>query len=335
MPFNKAYPFITVTMFLWLLAGLFTTTLAVEPYKVLVVMSYEENNPWCEEIKEGIESVLAENADLTYFYMDTKVNLKDGATKAKAAYAIFRKLQPHGVLTVDDNAQTMFVLPYLKEKVNTPVMFCGVNADAEKYGYPAANVSGILERGHIRESIAFLKQLAPAVQTVGFITKESPSGRALEKQVKLETKPLPAKIAPFEFVLNLKDLRAAVERLDNQCDALYLDSLEGILDEHSRPLNYKEIKRHIDGIFKKPIIGANRYYVVQGALCAVVKTGQEQGENAAEMLFEAMQGTPVKEIPIRRNYKGKRVINVTAMEQLGITPRPIVLLAAELVKTEE
>jgi len=26
----------------------------------------------------------------------------------------------------DDNAQSMFVLPYLKDKVKTPVMFCAV-----------------------------------------------------------------------------------------------------------------------------------------------------------------------------------------------------------------
>ncbi|QKQ24989.1 hypothetical protein [Candidatus Reidiella endopervernicosa] len=41
-------------------------------------MSYEQHNPWCEEIKEGIEGVLGEHADLTYFYMDTKADLAGG-----------------------------------------------------------------------------------------------------------------------------------------------------------------------------------------------------------------------------------------------------------------
>ncbi|MCK5705804.1 MAG: hypothetical protein KAI29_31860, partial [Cyclobacteriaceae bacterium] len=82
-------------------------------------------------------------------------------------------------------------------------------------------------------------------------------------------------------------------------------------------------------------IGGNRFHVEFGALCAVVKTGQEQGIVASEMLLKAIQGAAVSEIPITRNYEGKRVINVTVMEKLGITPRPIILLGTQLVKTKE
>ena len=41
-------------------------------FKVLVVMSYEEDNPWVKEIREGIDSVLKESSEITYFYMNTK-----------------------------------------------------------------------------------------------------------------------------------------------------------------------------------------------------------------------------------------------------------------------
>ena len=44
-------------------------------FKVLVVMSYEEDNPWVKEIREGIDSVLKESSEITYFYMNTKANL--------------------------------------------------------------------------------------------------------------------------------------------------------------------------------------------------------------------------------------------------------------------
>ena len=51
--------------------------LAGEPYKVLVVMSYEEDNPWCKEIREGIESVLSTSAELEYFYTHLEQVLTD------------------------------------------------------------------------------------------------------------------------------------------------------------------------------------------------------------------------------------------------------------------
>lgn len=304
--------------------------------KVLVVMSYEEPsvNPWCKEIKEGIDSVLANTCEITYYYMDTKRNLDGGPQKAEEAYSLYQKLRPDGVITADDNAQSMFVLPYLlKNKVRTPMMFCGVNAEAEKYGYPASNVSGILERGHIRESIAFAKQLVPSINSVGFLAKNSPSGKALLRQVEKESNTYIAKLTAFKLLKTVKELVAVMEELKEKCDILFIDSLEGILDEKGDPLRNKQIIDMLMKIYGKPIIGANQYHVEQGALCAVVKTGQEQGRTAAEMLLKALQGTPISEIKITQNYQGRRVINVTTMKALGIKPKPIVLVGTKLVRT--
>ncbi len=48
-------------------------------------MSYEATDPWCLEIKEGVDSALANTCELTYFYMDTRMNLDGGQEKAEAA----------------------------------------------------------------------------------------------------------------------------------------------------------------------------------------------------------------------------------------------------------
>jgi ABC-type uncharacterized transport system substrate-binding protein len=229
----------------------------------------------------------------------------------------------------------MFVLPYLKDKVDTPMMFCGVNAEAEKYGYPASNVSGILERAPINVSLALVKQLVPSAKTVGFIVKDSPSGRALSRQVEGEADTYPIKYTAFKFPKTLKETVVMVEEFKEQCDVLFMDSVEGITDEDGNPLKNKEITQIVTKAFEKPMIGGNRYHVEHGILCAAIKTGYEQGETAATMLLQAMQGTPVSEIPITQNKKGKRLLNVTAMKALGIKPKPHVLQGVELVKTAE
>ena len=311
-----------------------SSTAHAAEYKVLVVMSYEQDNPWCQEIKAGIESVLSASSEITYFYMDTKINLKGGEQKAKQAYALYQQLQPDGVITVDDNAQKMFVLPYLKDKSKTPVMFSGVNAEAEKYGFPNSHISGILERGHIRESIAFSRQLDPAIRSVVFIARDSPSGQALFQQYEKESGRLLTDMSQFQLVKSVADIAAMREVIENRFDAIYIDSLQGIEDESGAAMSNRDAIQKLASMFQKPIIGANQYHVTQGALCAVVKTGQEQGETAAQMLLQAMRGTPVSDIPVTRNYKGKRVINVTAMKSLGIEPRPAVLLGATLIKSE-
>lgn len=304
--------------------------------KVLTVMSYEEDNPWCVEIKEGIDSVLADVCDVKYFYMDTKKDLEGGPQKAQEAYTLYQEYQPDGVITADDNAQTMFVVKYLQGSGETPVMFCAVNAEPETYGYPSSSISGVLERWHIKESLAFMKQLDPSVKTVGFIAKDSPSGQALLHQVESESDTYPAKFTTFKLPKTKQELVTVITELkEQQTDVIYMDSMEGILDEAGKPLTSREIIGFTSQTSGKPVIGANRYHLEQGALCAVIKTGQEQGRTAAEMLLKAMQGTPVAELPITKNQHGKRIVNVTVMKALNIKPQRRALIGVELVKTAE
>jgi len=318
--------------FLWpLLTG---RAVAEDRYTVLVVMSYEADNPWCGEIREGIESVLNEVADIHYLYMDTKVDPAGGEAKAAEALARYRELSPDGVITADDNAQRLFVVPHLKDKVETPVMFCGVNAEPAEYGFPASNVSGTLERGHVRESIAFVRQFAEEIQRIAFVVRDSPSGRALHDQVRAEQDSYGADVSGFHLVSQIGELEAMADELRADSDALYVDSLEGIADEAGTAMSNRQVLDRVGAIYPKPILAGNQYQVEQGATSAVVKTGQEQGEGAARQLLQAMRGTPVADIPLVRNYRGRRVINVNELERHGIVPRPIVLRGATLVRTQ-
>lgn len=318
-----------------MLVCLTSPALSNEPHKVLVVMSYDQDNPWVQEVKTGIESALGEISQISYVYMDTKNDLAGGPKKAAEAYAMFEELKPDGVITVDDNAQSMFVLPYLMGKTNVPIMFCGVNAAPEKYGYPTSNISGILERGHIRETIAYLQQLNPDIQSISFITHDGPSGRALIEQAKAESENYTATIKGFHLVKTIDEIRALGKRLEVETDAIFIDSLEGIKDASGNSETNIQALSILMEAFQGPVVGANRYHVSQGALTAVVKTGEEQGQTAAKMLLRAMQGSPVADMPISQNYQGRRVINVETMRRLQMRPRPIDLRGAALVNTQK
>lgn len=322
------------TILFVVLVGAHATLISAAEFKVLVVMSYEQDNPWVKEIRDGIESVLGASSEITYVHMDTKVDPAGGPKKAEEAYALYQRLEPHGVIAADDNAQSMFIVPFLKGKVSTPVMFNDVNAAAATYGYPAPNVSGVLERAHIRESLAFAKQLLPSIHNACFITNNVSAGAALRSQVEEESDSYSAKVSAFHLVKNTNELDALSKSLNTACDVILIDSLEGILDRDGKPLNNLEMLKVLGRIYSGPILAGNRYQVEQGAWAAVVKTGQEQGERSAEMLLQAMRGTPVAKIPIVTNSKGQRVINVTALESHGIKPRPIVLRGATLVRQQ-
>ena len=332
---EKLYCFGVLAVFC--ICGLFPqTSQAADKFKVLVVMSYDEDYPWNKEIKEGIDcSVPAETCEMKYFYMDTKRNPQGGEEKAKEAYTLYQEFQPDGVIAADDNAQSMFVVPYLKDKVRTPIMFCGVNATPEKYGYPGSNVSGILERQHLRESIAFVQQLVPSVKVLGVMTADNPTGRALVQIIQSNSDTYSVESVIFKLPKKLKEAVTMAKELREQCDVLLLHALQGLRDESGKALTEKDVVPILTETFGKPTIGGVIYMVKYGVLCAIISRGQEQGETAAKMLLQAMQGTPLSQIPITRNKNGKAFINVITMKALGIKPKPMALKGVELVKTEK
>lgn len=304
------------------------------PYRILVVMSYHETMPWEQEIREGIESQLGSSATLRYIYMNTKNDFAGGAVRAREALRLYREFRPDGVIAADDDAVSLFVVPYLKDRVKTPVMFCGVNEEPRAYGLPASNVSGILERAHFRESIAFLHQLHPQLTRMAFLTIANPTGRAYARQVRQEAGSYPATVSAVRLVKNLNQALGVTRELKSSSDALFVLAMEGLPDASGRPLAEKDVFRLLARSYGKPVIGMNEFNIRAGLLCAVVKTGQEQGATAARMLLRAMSGTPVSRIPITRNRHGKRLLNVNVMKSLGITPRPVFLVGTQMVETE-
>lgn len=305
------------------------------PFTVLAVMSYHEEYSWGREIRDGIESVLAGTAVVHYQYLDAKNNLAGGAEKAQKIHELYRQLQPDGVIAADDAAQSLFVVPYLKEKVTTPVMFCGVNEEPEVYGYPASNVSGILERGHFAESLSLLQLLVPSVKNFCIIAKDDDTSQGDMRQLRREAGAYSAKLAATRFSKTLAEAVAMIEEIRDRCDALLIAPMEGLPAADGVSLPARDTVPLLVNAFGKPTFSGISHELKFGVLCSVTKTGREQGVTAARMLLQAMRGIPVSEIPLRVNREGKRIINVSEMKKLGIRPRPIVLRGVELIKSVE
>ena len=303
-------------------------------YKVLVVMSYEEDFLWCQQVKEGIDSVFEDQAEIRYVYMDAKKDEKGATQKAQEAFAIFQEFQPNGVITVDDAAQSLFVAPYLKENLTVPLMFCGIGAEPQEYGYPTAMISGVLERGHYRETVAFGQQLLPDAKTVCFLQRNTRSGQFTQRIFE-EQGPYSLEYVGAMLPNTIEETYTMLEDIKGKCDLLVLGTLEGMPDAQGVATTDKEILPKVGKLFGKPMVAANEWQLrTDGVLSAVVKTGQEQGDLSAKMLLKALQGTPVSDIPITQNHNGKRMLNVATMKAFGITPPPAVLRGAELVTTE-
>jgi ABC-type uncharacterized transport system substrate-binding protein len=161
--------------------------------------------------------------------------------------------------------------------------------------------------------------------------KDDPSSYGILKQMRDEEHGYSAKLVTARFVKSAGDAVAAARELKARCDALFVTPMDGLTSQGGKPLTSEELTPMIVKAFGRPTFSENSFNVKFGVLCAVVKTGQEQGGTAAKMLLQAMRGTPVKDMPITRNRHGKRMINVDVMKSLGIMPKPVFLIDTEFV----
>ncbi len=329
VPFRYLVSCLMLACLLWALPAF-----AEERFKVLVVFSYEESAPWDIEIREEIEKVLSPVAEITYFYLNTKIALGGGTKKAAEAFSIYQQIQPDGVIAVDDNAQSMFVLPYLKNKVTVPIMFCGVNASPDLYGYPTSNISGILERFHLEESISLSRQLTGNIDTFAFMVKAGPVADLISEQLNAEQDYLSARMVEFLTPRTLAEALKMAENVRQKADLLFLVALWGLSDGNGKKLAEEDVIPPLVETFAKPTSAIAASVVREGALCSVITNAREHGHRAAEMLLKALQGVPVEQLPVTRNSHGKRMINISTLRQLGIVLQPMNLLGAELVNNQ-
>ena len=115
--------------------------------KVLYIDSYHQGYAWSDGITKGIEEALKDSgAELKVHRMDTKKKpseefKKEAAEKAKA---LIEEYKPDVVIASDDNAAKYLIAPYYKDS-EQPFVFCGVNWDAGVYGFPTANITGMVD----------------------------------------------------------------------------------------------------------------------------------------------------------------------------------------------
>lgn len=335
----KKYFFYGLLKFSFLLLVLLLPTFAAadcsveKGKKVLVVMSYHPGFTSEDQMKDGINETLP-CAEIKYFYLNTKYDLPGGKKKAAEAFSLFQSFQPDAVIAADDNAQSFFVVPYLKEKVDTPVIFCGVNEALQLYGYPAKNISGVQEKKHYREAISFAQVLVPSIKRVGIIYRKTPSNKANIDQINREKKTYHAEIAEMIEVSTKREAEDSVRLLESRVDAILILNLTGIRDDKNRGLDGKDILTDLVRLTSKPTIGTMDWGIEAGALCGVIYGNKEQGLLAAEMLQEVWQGKDIHDIPVTWNRNGERQINLTTLKKLGIKLAPEAVLGSKIITSE-
>lgn len=307
---------------------------------VLLVQSYNREYVWCHHIEKGLRMALKDlPTTLRVVYLDSRRAQDPEELRRRVAQVaeLVRTLRPRVVIAADDAAQRHLVAPRLLGPDGPQVIFCGVNAPPARYGYPAANVSGVRERWHFRQSFALLRRILPKARTVILLTDGSESSTFVLRDLtaEIEAGDLPLRLKAVLQLHTVAQWRAAVLDAQKNADALAIGTYFSLRDENTGEVVPPERvmawnRAHIH----KPTIGFADYARDDGTLCGIIESGEEQGFLAGEMARRVIErDEPAGAQPMRVNQKGLVLLNLRTAQRLNLLiPYEIIKAAGVLVQ---
>ncbi len=311
------------------------TSSAMAAGKVLVVQSYHQGYAWVDDIDTGINRALASAGyEVKTFYMDTKRKTGEEwkVQSGQDAMAMVESFKPDVVITADDNAQKYFAQSLAGKPGAPQVVFCGVNADPADYGFPAANVTGIIERPHFAQTIGMYQKINPAAKKLVMISDDSITSENTIKFCKMQDTPVP--VASYQHPTTWEQWQKAVADAGKNADAIVLFNYHTVKQsaDDAQSMAPKQVMDWTISNSKVPVISLLTFGVQDGALCGIAEDGREHGYLAGNLAKEII-GSSKKagEFPITRTQRGLVMINLKTAEMLKIKVPYAMIKAAKVV----
>lgn len=304
--------------------------------KILYVDSYHKGYPWSEGIARGILDTLnvridedngvdssASGYELKVIRMDTKRNTSEEfkLRAAEEARAVIEEWRPDIVIASDDNASKYLIAPYFKD-ADLPFVFCGVNWDAAAYGFPCANVTGMIEVSLIPKLVETISSYAKG-KRIGLLGADNISNRKEAENYKNKFGLVLTKEA---FVKTFSEWKEEYLKMQEAVDMLIVAPPSFLQTDEDR----SEAARFVRENTSIPT-GCVEDWIAPFAMVGYMKDSREQGEWAARTALRILDGTSPSDIPTVTNQKGQLTLNLIIADKLDIVFAPSLLRNAVII----
>jgi len=280
--------------------------------RILVIHSYNTDYAWVRRINDGVDRVLSDqpHVQARYHYMDLKNHTDESfrRTATELTNRVVAEWQPEVLVIFDDVAQHLVGVPHAAlrdaQGPRHTIVFGGVNGVPGEIYPDMSNVTGILERkalGAIRDAIARILADLPqdAPRRIQYIGDLSPSITA-EIPFYATTDWTPMTWLPPVQVDTFEGWKEAVTRAGRDADLILLT-------------NYQQVRRAAGEAFVRPaarvmawteanatvpVLGVGWSNSQDGAMLTVSVSPYEQGETAARLALEVLEGRSAADLPV-------------------------------------
>lgn len=292
----------------------------------MVINSYHAGHPWVADHNGALTRELAEKADLSFHYLDTKrIPASKHPEIADRLFATAKEKRPVVVVLTDDNAVRMLGMRLMG--IGIPVVFLGVNENPRTYLGRMDLATGVLERPLFKRSLIFLQDIVGSGLdrclvlfddsiTSQVIRDTEFSGRSLLMIADVETR--------FEIVTTFDQWKELVlTAKDRGNDILFAGLYHTLVDAEGGHVPSEDVIRWTSAHSPVPVFAYWDFAVGKGkAVGGLVNSGKIQGSDAARLVRQILSGrSPHTIYPVISEY-GDFVFSQHELKRWGLVVPP-------------
>ena len=191
-----------------------------------------------------------------------------------------------------------------------PIFFSAIT-NPESAGILRKNVTGVSDKSPVKKQVEFIEKLLPEAKNIGIVynTSEQNSFYLTEEFTKAaKEKGYTVKV---KGISNISEMASALDTLLPTIDVLYTSIDNTIASTY--PLIVEKSNKA-----DKPIIGATKSFVEQGALAVDGISDYQVGYQTGEMVARYLNGEKIENIPYEVVEKSEMYINKDIAKRFGI-----------------
>ena len=301
-------------------------TSSAQKKKILILHSYHQGLNWTDNISEGMQSVFKnyEGLELQFEYMDSKRNIDPAYLEEFAKlYELKHHNIPFEVIIASDNNALEFTRKYRNKFFKgIPVVFASIDQFDESLIEGMDKVTGVTEYIDFKRTIQEALRLHPKAKNLVVINDNITTSAIINRNHIKSFWPEIGSDVNLVFLesLSISDLLTSVRSLDDSNIILLINFSK---DSNGDYISYQENIEMIRGATNLPIYSAWKFYLDEGIVGGMLTSGFKQGELAAGLAMQIVNGEDINNIPIVTSGYNSLMFDYNQMKRLGIARKDL------------
>ena len=292
-------------LFILLLVILVTACGTEKQKKIEIGITQIVEHPSLDDVRKGIIDALKANG-----YDENKINInyKNAQGDFGTAQVIAQEYNNKSdVIIAISTPSAQAAANNIKDK---PIFFSAIT-NPESAGILRKNVTGVSDKSPVQKQVQLIERLLPEAKNIGIVynTSEQNSFYLTEEFTKAAKEK--GYIVKIKGISNISEMASALDTLLPAIDVLYTSIDNTIASTY--PLIVEKSNKA-----NKPIIGATKSFVEQGALAVDGISDYQVGYQTGEMVVRYLNGEKIENIPYEVVEKSEMYINEDAAKKFGI-----------------